>query len=100
MRNSALVSKAAIYVALALLAIPAILPLLWMVSTSFKGNAQIFGGGELTVSSLFPKPLVTKNYPDAMQNMPCLVSAQYLGAVHWHRRWSRCEQRARGLWIR
>jgi multiple sugar transport system permease protein len=73
MRNSAVVSKAAIYVALALLAIPAILPLLWMVSTSFKGNAQIFGGGELTVSSLFPKPLVTKNYPDAMQNMPFLL---------------------------
>ena len=48
-------------------------PLLWMVSTSFKGNTQIFAGGDLTLKSLVPSPIVTKNYPEAMQNMPFLL---------------------------
>ena len=66
-------TKVGVYAALFMLSIPAILPLLWMVSTSMKGNAQIFGSGELTLTSLIPSPLVLKNYPDAMQNMPVLL---------------------------
>ena len=66
-------TKVGVYAALCMLSIPAILPLLWMVSTSMKGNAQIFGSGELTLTSLIPSPLVLKNYPDAMQNMPVLL---------------------------
>jgi multiple sugar transport system permease protein len=66
-------SKVAVYAALVLLSIPAVLPLLWMVSTSFKGNEQIFGGGDLTLKSLFPSPVVTTNYPEALQNMPFLL---------------------------
>lgn len=66
-------SKVGIYAALTLLSIPAILPLIWMVSTSFKGNDQIFAGGDLSVKALIPSPLVTQNYPDAMQNMPFLL---------------------------
>lgn len=65
--------KTLIYAALVLLSLPAILPLLWMVSTSFKGNAQIFSGDELSLRSLLPSPVVTQNYPDALQNMPFLL---------------------------
>lgn len=68
-----LTSKVGIYAALTLLSIPAILPLIWMVSTSLKGNEQIFAGGDLTLKALIPSPVVTQNYPDAMQNMPFLL---------------------------
>lgn len=66
-------SKVGIYAALTLLSVPAILPLIWMVSTSLKGNEQIFAGGDLTLKALIPSPVVTQNYPDAMQNMPFLL---------------------------
>lgn len=66
-------SKLGIYAALALLSIPALLPLFWMVSTSFKGNEQIFSGGDFTLSSMIPRPLVTNNYPDALHTMPFLL---------------------------
>ncbi|MCW5941176.1 MAG: carbohydrate ABC transporter permease [Fimbriimonadaceae bacterium] len=69
----ALSGRLGVYAALLLLSIPAMLPLLWMVATSFKGNAQIFAGGELTLRSLIPSPFVTNNYPEAMQNMPFLL---------------------------
>ncbi len=66
-------SKVGVYIALCLLSLPALLPLFWMVSTSFKGNAQIFAGGEFSFKSLFPAPLVTNNYPDALGNMPFML---------------------------
>ncbi|MEQ1822990.1 MAG: carbohydrate ABC transporter permease [Fimbriimonadaceae bacterium] len=70
MTSKTLTPKVGIYAALILLSLPAILPLLWMVSTSLKGNEQIFGNSDLSVKSLIPSPLVTKNYPDALQYMP------------------------------
>lgn len=70
MATSNRLSKTGIYAALIVLSIPAILPMLWMVSTSFKGSEQIFSSGDFTVKSLLPAPLVTNNYPDAMHNMP------------------------------
>jgi multiple sugar transport system permease protein len=66
-------SKVAVYAALVLLSLPALLPLVWMVSTSFKGNAQIFGGGSITLASFVPRPFVLQNYPDALRNMPFLL---------------------------
>lgn len=66
-------SKIGIYGALVLLSIPALMPLLWMVSTSLKGNEQIFAGDDLNLKSLIPSPLVTTNYPEALQNMPFLL---------------------------
>lgn len=63
-------SKLGIYAALVLLSIPALMPMLWMVSTSLKGNEQIFAGGDFDFRALIPAPLVTTNYPDALQNMP------------------------------
>jgi len=66
-------SKVAVYAALAILSIPALLPLFWMVSTSMKGDAQIFAGEGLTLKSLVPSPLVMDNYPEALKNMPFLL---------------------------
>ncbi len=66
-------TKVAIYAALIMLSIPALLPLLWMVSTSLKTNTQIFGSGELNLKALIPSPLETHNYPAALQNMPFLL---------------------------
>jgi multiple sugar transport system permease protein len=66
-------AKFGVYAALVLLSIPAMLPLLWMVSTSFKGDAQIFASGDLTLKSLVPSPLVIDNYPAAVANMPFLL---------------------------
>ncbi len=66
-------TKLAIYGALVVLSIPALLPLLWMVSTSLKTNAQIFGSGDLNLKALIPSPLETSNYPAALQNMPFLL---------------------------
>lgn len=66
-------SKVGTYGALVLLSIPALMPMLWMVSTSLKGNEQIFAGDDLNLKSLIPSPLVTTNYPEALQNMPFLL---------------------------
>jgi len=72
-QNLTLRNKTAIYLALVLLSIPAILPMLWMVSTSFKTDAQIFAGGNMTLKSLIPTPAVVTNYPAALQHMPILL---------------------------
>lgn len=66
-------SKVAVYAALAILSIPALLPLFWMVSTSMKGDTQIFAGEGLTLKSLIPSPVVLDNYPEALKNMPFLL---------------------------
>ncbi|HTQ08523.1 MAG TPA: hypothetical protein VMI31_00480, partial [Fimbriimonadaceae bacterium] len=66
-------AKLGIYLALILLSIPAILPLIWMVSTSFKTDSQIFAGNNLTLHSLIPSPPVARNYPEALKNMPFLL---------------------------
>ena len=66
-------SKLAVYAALIALSIPALLPMLWMVSTSLKTDKQIFGSAELTIRALVPTPVTTHNYPAAMQNMPFLL---------------------------
>ena len=66
-------TKFAVYGALFMLSIPAILPLLWMVSTSFKGNEQLFTSQGITFKSFIPSPVVVGNYPEALQNMPFLL---------------------------
>ena len=66
-------AKLAVYAALIALSIPAMLPLFWMLSTSFKGDAQLFSGESLSLKALVPSPIVAKNYPDAVQNMPFLL---------------------------
>ena len=68
-----LAPKVAVYAALILLSIPAVLPMLWMVSTSLKTDAQIFGKAELSFRSLIPTPITIRNYPAALHSMPFLL---------------------------
>ena len=56
---------------LLLLCLPALLPLVWMVSTSLKSETQIFAGsGALTLASLLPHPVRWHNYPVALGAVP------------------------------
>lgn len=68
-----LAARLGIYIALLVLSIPALLPLLWMISTSLKTNTQIFTSSGFSFKALLPAPLVTSNYPDALNNMPFLL---------------------------
>lgn len=55
------------------LAIPAALPLVWMVSTSLKPETQIYqadAGAGLTLAGLLPRPPQWHNYPDALRTVP------------------------------
>jgi len=68
-------NKTAVLVVLILLAIPAVLPLIWMVSTSLKTDAQIFPtGGQaaapFSVSAMIPHPARWANYSDAVHKVP------------------------------
>ena len=67
--------KLLVWVALVALSVPALLPMLWMISTSLKTDGQVFateGKGAPTVSlrSLVPSPVNPKNYPDALKALP------------------------------
>jgi len=57
--------------ALLLLAIPALLPLVWMVSTSLKSDKQIFAtSAKLSISAFIPHPCLWTNYPKAVNAVP------------------------------
>lgn len=67
--------RLAIHCALILLAIPATLPLLWMVSTSLKSNDQVYvqqgsAGHAFSFAALIPNPLHWENYPLALRTVP------------------------------
>lgn len=68
-----LATKVGIYAALVLLSLPALLPMFWMVSTSLKTDAQIFGKSDFNLQSLIPSPVNTQNYPAALKNMPFIL---------------------------
>lgn len=62
----------AIHVALLVLAIPAVLPLVWMVSTSLKANEEVYAGesaGEpFSLAALAPRDPQFGNYVEAVQS--------------------------------
>jgi multiple sugar transport system permease protein len=62
------------HVVLIALCVPFALPLVWMLATSLKGDAQIFAReGQtqtLSVRSLLPSPIQWSNYPAALQTVP------------------------------
>lgn len=62
------------HAALLILCLPPLLPLLWMVSTSLKTDAQIFppAGRQtaVTLGSLIPNPVKLENYPSALRTVP------------------------------
>ena len=68
-------SRLATHAALVILAIPAALPLIWMLSTSLKPDTQVYaasgsGGQGFSLSSLIPHPAVWSNYPKALTSVP------------------------------
>jgi len=70
--------RLASYSVLCLLAIPYLLPLLWMISTSLKGERQIFPGessnlSPVSLSNVIPNPVQWRNYTDAMHAVPLLT---------------------------
>jgi multiple sugar transport system permease protein len=60
------------HIILVILCIPALLPFVWMVATSFKGDTQIFSTS-ITWTTLFPYPLRWHNYAEAVQAIPFMV---------------------------
>lgn len=66
-------SRLATHLALLILAIPAALPLLWMLSTSLKADDQVYAGSGdkgITLGSMIPNPPVWSNYPKALSTVP------------------------------
>jgi multiple sugar transport system permease protein len=66
-------SRFAVHLALVMLAIPASLPLLWMLSTSLKSDDQVYAGtasGGFSLGNLIPHPAVWANYPKALSTVP------------------------------
>jgi len=58
--------RALVYAGLVLLSLVFMLPFLWLVSTSFKGDAQIMK----YPPEMIPNPLVLRNYSDGLQAAP------------------------------
>ncbi len=74
-----------VYLLLIALSIPAMLPLVWMVSTSLKPDSQIFAAqgasaSTISLSTLLPHPVRWRNYPDALQTIPFFM---YLHNTLW-----------------
>jgi len=68
-------SRLGIHTALIVLAIPAALPLIWMLSTSLKPDTQVYAGSGssgqgFSLGSLIPHPAVWSNYPKALSSVP------------------------------
>lgn len=64
-----------VHILLILMAIPCILPLLWMVSTSLKTDEQVFpqateGVAAVSITDFVPSPVKWSNYPEALQAVP------------------------------
>ncbi len=72
---ASLPQRLGVHAALLLLCVPAMLPFLWMLSTSFKLDSQIYGVAKsgssvMTLSSFIPHPFHPQNYPDALHTVP------------------------------
>jgi multiple sugar transport system permease protein len=62
--------RPATYAALVALSLPALAPLWWMVATSLKSDAQIYGAEQAAGLGLFPSPAKWSNYPAALGSVP------------------------------
>ncbi len=76
-----LAQRVAVHAILIALCIPALLPMIWMLSTSLKSDAQIFpaeghGAAAFTLKSLIPQPVKWSNYPAALHTIPFAVYLQ------------------------
>jgi multiple sugar transport system permease protein len=81
------ISRAVTHLALVILSLPAILPLIWMLSTSLKADDKVYAGtvtGGFQLSSLIPNPVMWSNYPRALETVPFniyLRNTLFLGIV-------------------
>ncbi len=64
--STVFVKRLGLTVVVALLCLPALLPTLWMLSTAFKGDAQILRGD----GSILPHPVETANFAKALAAVP------------------------------
>ena len=67
--------RISIHTCLLILCIPAMLPFIWMLSTSFKLDSDIYGaskagGAAISLASLIPHPFHPQNYPEALKTVP------------------------------
>jgi multiple sugar transport system permease protein len=68
--------RIAVHLALLILCVPAILPSVWMLSTSLKADSQIYAhqgtdqGQTFQLENLVPQPPHWRNYPDALTTVP------------------------------
>ena len=64
-------NRLAVHIVLVVLAIPAALPLLWMLSTALKRDDQVYGGkGGFSLASIIPHPVMWGNFPKALSAVP------------------------------
>lgn len=68
--RAAQLQKLATYAALVGLSLPALAPLWWMVATSLKSDAQIYGAEQAQGLGLLPSPAQWSNYPSALSSVP------------------------------
>ena len=73
--NRALLKKATIYLVLVAIAAVLIIPLIWMLSASLKGNEEIF----TIPPTWIPKEIHWENYAEVFNRMPFLT---YCGTPH------------------
>ena len=61
-----------VHLALLLLCLPALLPFLWMVSSSLKSDAEIYATPSVAspLSALIPRTFHPANYPEALRTVP------------------------------
>lgn len=69
-RRAQQLQRLATYCALIALTLPALAPLWWMVATSLKSDAQIYGAEQTASLGLFPTPAKWSNYPAALESVP------------------------------
>ncbi len=69
MKRNKLYRKITVYAALALVSLVLILPFLWIISTSLKGDEDIF----TTPPQWIPTDLRWENYSDVFERMPYLI---------------------------
>jgi len=66
-------NRTAAHLVLLVLGIPALLPIVWMFSTSLKPDSQVYAGSSttgITLGSLIPHPAMWSNYPKALSAIP------------------------------
>src|SRR5262245_32387264 len=74
-----------IHLALIALSVPALMPMLWMVSTSLKADSQIYPAegqslSAMSLVNLIPHPVRWQNYPLALEAIPIIT---YLRNTLW-----------------